>query len=72
MESNRELKYQQDICQDYDFEVQMPLKWNLQLFFKSSYNTDKECFDKLASGSELNYGPCSEVETTTIKGVAVS
>jgi hypothetical protein len=38
----------------------MPIKWNLQMFFKDTYNEEKGEFDKLGTGSEPNYGPKSE------------
>ena len=72
MNNNLEMVYQNDVGQNYAYEDNMDAKWTIQLFFKNAFNQDKDCFDKLGTGAEFSYGPCSEEYGTTIKHVPVS
>ena len=50
---NKNIVYETDVCLKDDIdESAQPVRWNLQLFFIDSYNSDKSCFDKLASSNE--------------------
>jgi hypothetical protein len=50
MNKNKEIIYQVDMRQKYEFEDQFPNKWSFQLFFKDSWDQSSNAFDKLSGG----------------------
>lgn len=68
MELNKELIYQSDIKHRFDYEEQMPQKWSIQLFFKDTFNSAKDNFDKLPPGGELKQSPFLRVLSNDQRG----
>ena len=67
MDRNKELVYQVDALQHYQYEDKMPIKWNFQLFFKDTYDSQRSCFEKRINGSQVSQDSSSGAHNTKEK-----
>ena len=54
---NKEIVYQVDALQNYDYENSVPLKWSFQLFLKDTYDIQKHTFEKKPQAHTIQADP---------------